>query len=211
MRKLLVKVCGMRESDNIRHISTCMPDYMGFVFVRESPRYAGMVLRRDVLDALDPSIQTVGVFRDATTREVLDVVGEFNLSSVQLHGKEDQRYITEIRSKLPKITILKAISVRSAEDIVSLKDSPGLIDLYVLDGRHAGSGERFSWSWLVRYPVSTPFFVAGGVGPHNVSELTTFASKEKRLVGIDLNSQVEDAPGLKSAKRVREVIERIRV
>lgn len=209
MKRLLVKVCGMREGDNIRRIANCMPDYMGFIFVPESPRYAGAVLSRDALNALAPSIETVGVFRNATTRDVVDVVGEFSFSCAQLHGDEDLQYIKELRSKLPKVKIIKAISVHSAEAISSLKDSNGLIDLYIFDGKQPGSGEGFAWSWLLHYSSRTPFFVAGGVGLHNLSELKTFAATEKRLIGIDVNSKVEDAPGLKNEKKVLEIIEGI--
>lgn len=209
MRKLLVKVCGMRDVDNIRQISKCMPDYLGFIFAPESPRYVGAALNRYVLDALPRSIETVGVFRNATTTDVANVVEEFSFSCVQLHGDEDLEYIAELRSKVPKVKILKAISVSSPDDISSLPESGGLVDFYLLDGKQAGSGQGFTWSWLLHYQLSTPFFVAGGVGPHNVSELKTFAASERRLVGVDLNSKVEDAPGLKNETKVRQVIERV--
>ena len=36
-----LKICGMRDPENIRAVAALGPDYMGFIFYPLSPRYAG--------------------------------------------------------------------------------------------------------------------------------------------------------------------------
>ena len=35
----LIKVCGMRNAENIRAVEQAGPDWMGFIFYEPSPRY----------------------------------------------------------------------------------------------------------------------------------------------------------------------------
>ena len=55
-----LKVCGMREANNIAQLQELSPDYMGFIFYEKSKRFVGNSFRPD-LNALK-DIQKVGVF-----------------------------------------------------------------------------------------------------------------------------------------------------
>ena len=72
MKRLKLKVCGMRESENIAAVAALAPDYLGLVFVEGSPRDATGVVAREALAGIPAGVTTVGVFRDAP----LDVVRE---------------------------------------------------------------------------------------------------------------------------------------
>lgn len=41
--KMLVKVCGMRDADNIREVSQLGVDMIGFIFYPKSPRFVQMI------------------------------------------------------------------------------------------------------------------------------------------------------------------------
>jgi len=210
MKRLFVKVCGMRDADNTRRIAELAPDFVGFIFVRESPRYVGQLFAQEIVASLGGITRAVGVFRDLPLSALVETVRQCGLHAVQLHGSEDAQYIGELRRLLPTITILKAVSVRSAESLSTLTSSSS-IDYYLFDAKSGGSGEPFDWSLLSNYREGIPFFIAGGVGSENLSEVLDIASRYELCVGIDLNSKVEVAPGMKDPAKIQAVLERIRV
>ena len=40
---MIIKVCGMRDADNIREVSELDIDMMGFIFWKDSPRFVRMI------------------------------------------------------------------------------------------------------------------------------------------------------------------------
>ena len=58
-KQLKIKVCGMRDQENILRIAACNPDYLGFIFYPKSKRYVGEKI--DV-GYLPKQVQKVGVF-----------------------------------------------------------------------------------------------------------------------------------------------------
>ena len=83
--KPLIKVCGMRQPDNIRAVAQLPVDYIGFIFYPKSSRYVDMKRVRtglmpdladaDMSHATDASqmrhIDRVGVFVDATVQDII--------------------------------------------------------------------------------------------------------------------------------------------
>ena len=90
MHKAVVKVCGIREPENAREIARCLPDYMGFIFVPESPRYIPPNAWQALLQSVPATTRTVGVFRNALLEELEITVRQLGLTAVQLHGEEDE-------------------------------------------------------------------------------------------------------------------------
>lgn len=208
---LKVKICGMREPENIRAIGAYRPDFMGFIFVPESPRSVERASRVAILDGVPAGVERVGVFRNTSHAEIVKRVEEWGLDGVQLHGDEDGAYLRELRRLLPTHRILRAVSVRSERDIETLNIEKRVVDCVLLDGPSAGSGESFEWGWVERYPLDIPFFLAGGVGPESIQQVLELKGRVPLLAGIDCNSRVEIRPGVKDPERVRKVIESVRL
>ena len=79
-----IKVCGMREPDNIQAVAQLGIDWMGFIFYPRSPRfYTG---RAEAIQQLP--CRKVGVFVNATTEEMMETAAHFRLDYLQLHGQE---------------------------------------------------------------------------------------------------------------------------
>jgi phosphoribosylanthranilate isomerase len=208
---LKVKICGLREPENIRAVGVYRPDFMGFIFVSDSPRSVERVSRAAILAGVPAGVERVGVFRNASHGEVVKRVEEWGLDGVQLHGEEDGAYLRELRRMLPTQRILRAVSIRSERDIEALNVEKRVVDCVVLDGPSAGSGESFEWGWIERYPLDIPFFLAGGVGPESMQQVLELKGKVPLLAGIDCNSRVEITPGVKDPEKVRKVIESVRL
>lgn len=230
---MMIKVCGMRERDNIAAVARLDIDMMGFVFWPQSPRYVRMISsaagiipdyseerlrssRGEQLPADKRQPKRVGVFVDDMPQNIVTRVYNYRLDFIQLHGDEPRETCENLRSTLhpdirPGIGIIKAISVASAADIRRWKDYAGAVDMLLFDTKSAamgGSGNRFDWSLLGEYDGDIPFLLSGGIGPDDAESIRSVA--HPMLAGIDLNSRFETQPGLKDVEKLRKFIETIR-
>lgn len=210
MRALKLKVCGLREATNIADVGALCPDFVGFIFVPASSRYVSSTLKPSQI-FLPDSAKRIGVFKDTPLASVIETTGSFGLHGVQLHGDESFEYMQALRASLPSTIIIKAINVVNAETIRALSVHEGLPDLFLLDGKTPGSGASFDWELLAYYQASTDFLIAGGIGAQDIPKILPLAAQQPRLIGIDINSRVESAPGIKDIQQIKEVIARLEV
>lgn len=225
---LSIKVCGLRDPENIRAIAELSPDMMGFIFYPPSKRFVGDVLRPEVVASLPASIAKVGVFVNASNEEMLHAVERFGLDVLQLHGDEAPEQLASLRKLEPKLSIWKALGVKEASDLEQTREFHGLCERFLFDTKtpgYGGSGQTFDWSLLQTYSEadsfhsvdrrgdegqSTPFLLSGGLGPDNLHEVQSFGESTPLCVGVDINSRVEVSPGLKSVEQVKQVIQTLR-
>lgn len=201
----------MREPKNIRAVSALGIDMMGFIFWEKSPRCVSQ-LPAD----MPTECQRVGVFVDEMPQTVVTKVHDFRLDYVQLHGTETAVYIDNLRNTLvpdiaPDIKIIKALSIREADDVKRWREYEGCADLLLFDTKCktvGGSGEKFDWSVLDAYDGDIPFILSGGIGPDDAERVKAF--KHPRCVGIDLNSRFEVAPALKDTDKLSTFIKELK-
>lgn len=198
----------MREKENIKAVSALMPDYMGFIFYKKSPRYAGDMLDRDVLDSLDSRIVKVGVFVNEDRNIVLETVRRYGLDMVQLHGDESPGYCRWLKKKGPGV--IKAFFPGTDKD-PGRTGSYGDCDFYLFDNRGSGwggSGKRFNWDLLKGYRLDKPYFLSGGIDPGDIPLLAGLQGELPRA--IDINSGFETEPGLKDESLTADFISELR-
>ena len=176
----LVKVCGMRDAENIREVEALGIDLMGFIFCKR-----------------------VGVFVDEDIESVKRIADDYVLDFIQLHGHESPEYCAQLKG----LKLIKAISVSGQDDIATYKTYEGLVDYFLFDTKCpsvGGSGQQFDWSVLSAYDGNTPFLLSGGIGPDDTERVK--ASHHSKCVGIDLNSRFEIAPGLKDINKLKDFL-----
>ena len=193
------KVCGLTRAQDAQAAFEAGAVHGGLIFVSSSPRYVNEAQAREVINSAPLSY--VGVFRDADVAEVAAKVESLNLAAVQLHGSEDQTYIDSLRARLPDaVQIWKALSVKDSLPARALNH----VDKYVFDNGQGGSGERFDWSLLNGQDLSN-VLLAGGLSPDNCVE-----AAKSGCAGLDFNSGVESAPGIKDAAKLASVFQTLR-
>lgn len=200
---MIVKVCGMREAENIRAVEALGVDWMGFIFWEHSSR---CVSQRPAY--LPTKAKRVGVFVDASLYVVCQHVEAFGLDVVQLHGSESPTYLHDLRNALAgDVLIVKAFSIATRDDLLQTSFYEGIADYFLFDTKAqlvGGNGRKFDWSVLAHYDGSTPFLLSGGIGPDDASRLSAFS--HPRLAGIDLNSRFEAAPALKNVELLKQFL-----
>lgn len=227
-KDLIIKVCGMRDADNINDVSALDINWMGFIFYPKSPRYvrqissnAGIIpdyssLKEKATADDAGRIRRVGVFVDDMPQNIVTRVFNYHLDIVQLHGSESPVMIDNLRRTLDPdirkgIKIMKAISVKSDDDILKCKDYEGHVDYFLFDTKtplKGGSGEQFDWSVFQSYDGATPFLLSGGIGPDDARRVRAFS--HPRCIGIDVNSKFEKEPAYKDVDMLRKFISEVR-
>ena len=208
-----VKVCGMREPDNIAGVLGLGVDYLGFVFYPGSPRYAGQPELGEWLTDNEGRFATtekVGVFVNAELDVILNTVHDFQLDWVQLHGDESPGYCRELKllwsvSTLRKARLCRAFRITPDFDFRTTHAYADTCPLFVFDtgGRAAvgGTGQQWDWSRLADYRAPVPFLLSGGIGGGDAGAVNEL--KHPQLLGVDLNSKFEREPGIKDTERLR--------
>lgn len=200
---MIVKVCGMREAENIRAVEALGIDWMGFIFWEHSSRN---VCQRPAY--LPEKAKRVGVFVDAPLSVVCQHVEAFGLDVVQLHGSESPAFLHNLRNAFAgDVLIVKAFSIATRDDLLQTSLYEGLADNFLFDTKAqlvGGNGRKFDWTVLAHYDGSTPFLLSGGIGPDDASRLSAFS--HPRLAGIDLNSRFEISPAQKNVELLKQFL-----
>ena len=203
---MIIKVCGMREPENIRAVEALGIDLMGFIFWPPSSRYVG-----EKPSYLPRNCRRVGVFVDAALPDILTAVEDFRLDGVQLHGHENPEAIAALKAHIPGVRIVKSLAVAGPEDLAQAETYADVCDAFLFDTKGklpGGNGRQFDWSVLQRYQGRLPFLLSGGIGPDDALRIRAFDVPD--CLGIDLNSRFETAPGRKDVDALRTFIETVR-
>ncbi len=211
----------MRDADNIRDISALGVDMIGLIFYPPSPRYvqqfsSGAGIIPDYAPDMGKTPLRVGVFVDEMPQNIVTRVYNYKLDYIQLHGNEPRETLENLRATIdpdikPKIKIIKAISVSSAEDIKKYKEYVGAADLFLFDTKCktvGGSGEQFDWQVLQAYDGDVPFILSGGIGPDDAERVKNF--HHPKCIGIDLNSKFEIEPALKDVEKLKQFLVKVK-
>ncbi len=224
---MLVKVCGMMESTNIRQVAKLGVDMMGFNFHQQSPRYvknksslAGTIpdtADENVFGSLmEQNIKKVGLFCDEMPQTVITQVYNYQLDYIQLHGDESVMYVENIRRTLvpdiaPNVSLIKTIVVGSPADLAKTKKYEGIVEMFLFHRKLkklSESEKKDFWEWIESYDGSTRFLLSGGLDIEDIEEL--LAVKNPCFAGVNLNFKFEMSPGVKDVDKLRKMINMLR-
>lgn len=195
-----IKVCGMRETENIKTVSQLRPDYMGFIFYKDSPRFVGDDFKIPVLT----DVKKVGVFVNASVDEMKTAYRKHKLDYLQLHGSESPG--TCMKLKAEGICVIKVFSVHDDFDFEETKPYSQSVDFFLFDTKgkyHGGNAKTFNWHILEKYNQDKSFFLSGGLNADNIASIDKI--KAMNLHAVDLNSGVEASAGMKDINKIKEI------
>ena len=204
--KLKIKVCGMRDALNITQVASLGPDYMGFIFYQPSPRYVGADFK--LLENATSPVVRVGVFVNAGTEEIQRQSRIVGFDHVQLHGNEGVHQVAGLKDS--GLKVIKVFSIDDDFDFGVTRQFSQVVDFFLFDTKgklYGGNARTFNWKVLQRYDQDVPFFLSGGISPENVEEITTLEGIN--LHALDVNSGVEEAPGLKDVKKLKTIFDAV--
>ena len=200
VRELLfgaVKVCGLTRPGDARAAWDAGAVFGGLIFAERSPRRVDLA-RAAELVAAAPELAWVGVFVDAGLDEMVEVAQHLGLSALQLHGDEPRSKLAALRRRLgPGVELIKAVSVEAAAAGPAAFGADALLVDACRPGARGGAGEPVDWAALPPAPLRDGLFLAGGLGPANVAAADALSVRT-----LDVNSGVEETPGVKDAAKL---------
>ena len=200
-----VKVCGLTNPEQAQMAFDKGASFGGLIFAEKSPRCVSEAQALTITQSIDGAF--VGVFVNHDIDEVASLAALLNLFAVQLHGSEDDTYISALATKLPegceiwKVEGVKATSSGALPDAVDRHLNNSLVSRVLLDCQvgdaKGGTGEAFNWQLLNDIEAKHKLVLAGGINAQNVAEAIATGCG-----AIDVNSGVETAPGVKSEEKL---------
>lgn len=196
---MIIKVCGLRDQDNIKEVCTSDIQMVGLNFYPLSSRYISSYDEKSI-SSIPNYMKKVGVFVNADIPFVKDKINTYSLDYVQLHGDEDIAYCEEISKSC---RVIKVFRVDDSFDWSVVPGYSKIAEYFLFDTKtpaFGGSGKKFGWDILDNYEEATPFLLSGGIGPADAMIVNQF--QHPQLAGIDINSKFEIAPAVKSKQLI---------
>ncbi|MBI3899205.1 MAG: phosphoribosylanthranilate isomerase [Gammaproteobacteria bacterium] len=199
-----VKICGLTRIDDVRTVVAAGADAIGLNFDPASPRAVTAEQARSLAAVVPPFITVVGLFVNADTDAIREVLNRVPLSLIQFHGSETPEQCRQFARPY-----IKAIPMRDLVDLPAAAkrydDAVGLLlDTFAAD-KAGGTGRTFDWA---RIPtgLAKPIILAGGLTPENVAD----AIARVHPAAVDVSSGVESAKGIKDANKIAAFIQAVR-
>ncbi len=185
-----IKICGFTNADNAREAALAGVDAIGLVFYEKSPRNVDINSAREIVAALPPFVNRVGLFVNANPSFIDEVLCEVPLDTLQFHGDEEVIDCTQYQ-----MPFIKSVRVSLDTNVAQIADDFSQASGLLLDSynshTYGGTGEMFDWS-LACVEIQLPVILAGGLNSDNVAE-----------------SGVESEPGVKDVDKIRAFIKQI--
>jgi phosphoribosylanthranilate isomerase len=189
-----VKICGITNIKDALLAVEAGADALGFVFYKKSPRYICVEDAKEIVAALPPFVQRVGLFVGETPKVVDQICIKSQMSLAQIHFDVDEDYLRGLQTKP-----LPVIRATCSEDIESFSDHYRIVDAFC-EG-YGGSGKRVNLEWFDGIDCSK-IILAGGLTPWNLHEVKSYG-----FYGVDVSSGTESKKGIKDPQKVKQFIE----
>jgi phosphoribosylanthranilate isomerase len=199
-----IKICGITNISDGRTVAECGANALGFIFYPKSQRVVLPAKAKEIIQKLPCEISKVGVFVNHDIQEVKEIVEFCRLDLIQLHGDEPPEYCAQF----PMSSLIKAVSCRTEEEILELKNYP--VRAILIDARdpehYGGTGKNSDWRLAMRVKETHSLILAGGLNRENIRKVI----ETVRPQAVDINSGVEISPGKKDPSRIREIVKIVR-
>lgn len=206
--KNLIKICGLSTPQAVDAARDGGASHLGFIFFEKSPRHVSEALAGELAQAKG-NAQTVAVTVNADDTYLTSIVDQMKPDVLQLHGSEDIARVEDVRSRFG-LPIIKALAIRSDEDLKNAAAYAPHVDLLLLDAKPpvgsdlpGGNGVSFDWSLVTDFQTETPVLLSGGIDLNSVAEaMGHVQNPANAIIGLDVSSGVESAPGVKDIVKI---------
>lgn len=207
--QLQLKVCGLTKLDQIQELIDLKINFLGFIFYNKSPRFVLNHLTLEQISEIEHSGK-VGVFVNENVERIIEISEKANLNFIQLHGDENDDFISELRKKLnPEIKMVKVIRIgnQSPEELQkNINEQPATINYLLFDTdskAFGGTGKIFDWNILNEIIIPIPYILSGGISLENIHQLSAV---NHQPIALDINSKFEVEPGNKDLDKIKDFL-----
>jgi phosphoribosylanthranilate isomerase len=199
-----IKICGITNAQDAQAAAQEGADAIGLVFYAASPRHVSVERAREIIAALPPFVTSVGLFVNATTEQVRDVLREVPLDLLQFHGDEAADFCQQFEKPY-----MKAVRVKAGVDLLQYANQHHTAKALLLDAyreeAYGGTGHTFDWK-LIPQNLPLPVVLSGGLSDANVAQ----GIESVKPWAVDVSSGVEAEKGKKDLAKITAFIYAVR-
>jgi len=206
-----IKICGLKTAETVDRAVERGATHIGFIFFEKSPRYIEPDLAGALADRVRGKALIVAVVVDPDNDDLDEIMALVRPDILQLHGHESPERVLTIKA-LYDVIVMKAFSVRDAEDLRRVEAYIGIADRFLFDAKApkgselpGGNGVAFDWSLMAWLDGRVDYMLSGGLNKDNVA----LALASTKASGIDISSGVETAPGVKDLTMIDEFFDAV--
>jgi len=210
--ELEIKICGLKTEQAVTAALSGGASHIGFIFFPKSPRNVDVETAARLGRLASGRAKAVAVTVNADDQTLERIVDIVQPDVLQFHGSESPERLDDIKKRYG-LPVMKAISVREAQDLLALSAYREVADRFLLDAKPpvgaqlpGGNGIPFDWSLLASLDGEVDYMLSGGLNAANIAEALAIA----RPRGIDISSGVERAPGEKDPDLIRAFFSSVR-
>ncbi|MDB5960640.1 MAG: trpF [Massilia sp.] len=214
MHRTRIKICGLTRLDDVEAAVAAGADALGLVFYAPSPRAVAAAQAAALIAAMPPFVTPVGLFVNATPAEVRAVTGTAPIALLQLHGDETPQQCADIAAavRLPFIRVFRVKPATTGAELLEYEAryrsastwyAGLLLDTFV--DAYGGAGKVFDWS-LIPKELAPRVVLSGGLSVQNATDAVVGV----RPFAVDISSGVEQAKGIKDARKIADFVQAVR-
>lgn len=194
-----IKFCGLTREADVDVAIELGVDAVGFVFWPKSPRALTFDGAARLVRMLPSSIAPVGVFVRPTPAEIAQAVDAAGIRVAQVHAVDDPVSLCDAPCEVWAALALTGSTVAIPNDMLMLLDAQD-------DEQFGGTGKTIDWHAARKIAAIRRVLLAGGLTPENVGK----AIEIVQPWGVDVSSGIEERPGVKHAKLMRDFVGEVR-
>lgn len=201
MRRTRVKICGITHPNDAIGAAEAGADAIGLIFA-ESKRKIDLERAKCIVSVVPPFVSIFGVFMNQPLEEIVAVAEQVRIDTVQLHGRETERFLSTVRNALGgRISVIQRIDVGKYDSkrVLGPRIARNARGLVLLD---PAAGDGLPFDWKLAAGLRCPYILAGGLTPANVGE----AIRITRAYAVDVSSGVEKKPGRKDRAKMQAFV-----
>ncbi|RKY92592.1 MAG: phosphoribosylanthranilate isomerase [Ignavibacteriae bacterium] len=199
MKNPKVKICCIQSTEEAELAIKYGASAIGLV--SEMPSGPGVIsedLIGKIAAAVPSTIDTFLLTSNLDADSLIEQHRKCKTTTLQIVDRVKAKVLITLKKELPAIRLVQVIHVNGDESITEAKIAAQFVDALLLDSGNqklevkelGGTGRTHDWtiSRKIRYAVSVPVYLAGGINVSNVLD----AVKELEPFGIDLCSGVRE-------------------
>lgn len=198
---MYIKICGLRDPENMAAIATMGPTYMGFDFRSSSPRYIGQV-DQSLLHPLGCAVRKVGIFDSDNTVTILSMAGRFGLNAIQVEGDKSSDALEILAAD--GLEVIKVVNLCNEAALYQATRYEGVVNKFIF---RIPSPQQVAL--LEVYEGKTPFLVTADFAAVTLGGVLSV--RNALMCGVDCGASFESRVGAKDLEQVRQFMERCAV
>jgi phosphoribosylanthranilate isomerase len=188
LQELFIKICGITNLVDAELACSFGANAIGFIFNKSNERYVHPELAASIISDLPEHISKIGVFENASTQHIQNVLKQTPLSAVQLLGNQGPDDLVDF-----DVSVIKQFQMLQSFDVEIMRNY--LVDAFLLKNQIDGVGEhlqkKYHWNVAVKAKDYGRIILSGGLNPNNIEAAIRFVNP----YGVDVCSGIEHKPG----------------